>query len=411
MHGRANNFVAGIASSTLVIACVDLAEVDPSIGDASIRVTDPTLGQLHDAGASPSADAEPAIDVGPIAADVMREFLERVAPILGGTDGRSGSCGPCHAIPGGIGPAFLAPDPDMLTTLLHYPGLIGASPEASRLYTRGRHEGPELAASDASVVAQWIVDWNASMSMQPRRMFVSIDPFLPITGRNQVDLSLISGSLRHRSITFTSTTVGVVDPSLMLSELTVHTATAGVHIVHPLFSIWSDGAAGVPDRFDSFSGLDVVIAPNAAAELGPGILILPHYAMGARISIAFEAVEPMPVDPTNPPPAVMPGCRSMEAFTTNVMPTFSLRCASCHAGGMGNATAAFDMSGVSEPDVQNQARVCANALAEVDLFEPSASHVFTYATEGSGIVHPLKLESTELEQFRREVTLWIVQER
>src|SRR5688572_21458193 len=94
---------------------------------------------------APDAPAE--LDAGPEDSGVIEpkaEFEQHVAPILGGADGKSGACGACHAEPGGLGPAFMAPNPDMLTTVLRYPALIGERPETSRLYTKGLHSGPAL---------------------------------------------------------------------------------------------------------------------------------------------------------------------------------------------------------------------------------------------------------------------------
>src|SRR5438552_18578973 len=103
--------IVSICCRFVCVACVDLPESTLSGLDGSVPALNPGPGS-NDAGggAIGARDAEAPIDVGPISADVMREFLEQVAPILGGMDGRSGSCGPWHAIPGGIGPASLAPN-------------------------------------------------------------------------------------------------------------------------------------------------------------------------------------------------------------------------------------------------------------------------------------------------------------
>src|SRR5579859_5698764 len=94
----------------------------------------------------------------PDGGDAVSTFNATVAPIL------SSSCGACHGHVGGIGPAFLEPKPDMLTTLLAWPGLVGLTPETSRIYAKGMHEGPALSADQAPIVSSWIKQYNAEKS-------------------------------------------------------------------------------------------------------------------------------------------------------------------------------------------------------------------------------------------------------
>jgi hypothetical protein len=222
---------------------------------------------------------------------------------------------------------------------------------------------------------------------------------------------LISPRLTHQAITFTATTVGTRDPSLMLTDLVIHTSTAtGVHIVHPLWAVWNAADVATPDAVDSFSGLDLAVPPNETAPIGPGILILPHYIAGERINVAFAIVEPaMPAPPGMSGPTL--GCKAVAAFTQAVQPTLEARCAVCHAGLNPNATAAFDLGGISDLENATQIHACANTLGEVDLMNPAVSRIYAYVTEGSGIVHPFKLGSDDLEQFRRSADSWINQER
>jgi hypothetical protein len=91
------------------------------------------------------------------------EFKLSVEPIL------TQRCGGCHATPGGAGPAFLQAKPDMLTTLLSYPGLIGGTPDLSRIFTKGVHEGPALTASESTTVSAWITKFGASVQKQQAR--------------------------------------------------------------------------------------------------------------------------------------------------------------------------------------------------------------------------------------------------
>src|SRR5579871_6734129 len=93
------------------------------------------LSQHHDGGAQD------------MAIDPRTAYYATVAPIL------DGSCSACHAKSGGVGPGFLAPNPDELTTLLSYPGLVGLTPDTSRVYAKGLHEGPALTDAQKPIVS------------------------------------------------------------------------------------------------------------------------------------------------------------------------------------------------------------------------------------------------------------------
>ena len=198
-------------------------------------------------------------DSGPVAPDVFADFTKNVAPILGGPDGKTGACGVCHSVSGGIGPGFLEAKPDMLTTMLGYPGMIGNTPETSRIYAKGTHEGPALAADQKPILLAWINEWNL---YKPKAMDGGIAkpivaPFAVIIGANTVDLSVLDPMLAGVSITFTAKTLGT---SLELTQMTVKTGSAmGVHMVHPLWVMWDAQYNATPDPVDSFSNLDQTV--------------------------------------------------------------------------------------------------------------------------------------------------------
>src|SRR5262245_21984282 len=117
--------------------------------------------------------------------DVGGDFNAHLAPLL------SSSCGACHSKQGGVGPGFLEPKPDMLTTMLSYPGMIGATPEVSRIYAKGLHEGPALSDAQKPIVADWIVEYNANKPAGGDGGVQKpiITPFKPVMGANVIDLA------------------------------------------------------------------------------------------------------------------------------------------------------------------------------------------------------------------------------
>src|SRR5262249_46922938 len=140
-----------------------------SIGDGS-------SGQGSDAGAPP--DLIPAVDVAAV-------FSTDVQPIL------MQACDACHNRTGGIGPGFLERKPDMLTTLLASPGLIGATPGGSRIYAKGLHEGPSFTPVQAPTVANWITVYNLYKPKPDPKSDAgapkpTIAPFAPTMGANTV---------------------------------------------------------------------------------------------------------------------------------------------------------------------------------------------------------------------------------
>jgi hypothetical protein len=117
---------------------------------------------------SVAGDAALVTDPPDMAYDYKADFEARVQPLLL-TD-----CGGCHAQAGGSFPGFLAAKPDVFTTFSNFPGLIGFTPETSRILTKGPHANPasytaqggytpsaELAAH-AAIIADWITKYNAA---------------------------------------------------------------------------------------------------------------------------------------------------------------------------------------------------------------------------------------------------------
>src|SRR5258706_4595174 len=97
---------------------------------------------------------------------VRAEFGAKVRPLL------LLDCGQSHAMPtGGLGPGFLAANPDMFTTVTAFPGLIGATAAGSRLMLKDAHVGPSYHATSsympspelvmhAMVISDWITLYN-----------------------------------------------------------------------------------------------------------------------------------------------------------------------------------------------------------------------------------------------------------
>src|SRR3954447_13816231 len=94
-----------------------------------------------------------AVDMAP---DVVGQFYSQIEPVI------TPACGGCHAVTGTTAPAFMVAQPDLLQNILQYPGIIGSSPEKSRMYMKGLHEGPAFTPDQKQAVGDWITFFNAN---------------------------------------------------------------------------------------------------------------------------------------------------------------------------------------------------------------------------------------------------------
>src|SRR3954463_9070419 len=85
-----------------------------------------------------------------MAPDVVGQFYSQVEPII------TPACAGCHGVTGTQAPAFMVAQPDLLQNILQYPGIIGSTPQKSRLYMKGAHEGPAFTPDQQMAVGAWI---------------------------------------------------------------------------------------------------------------------------------------------------------------------------------------------------------------------------------------------------------------
>jgi hypothetical protein len=370
----------------------------------SIDGTDP--GDPGDSGnpADPVPDMTAPLDLTPppdLAIDPVQVFDDQVAPIL------TASCAGCHNKTGGIGPGFLEPHPDILTTMLGYPGLINTTPETSRVYVKGVHEGPALTAVQKPVVADWIKLWA---KLKPEVADAgaakpAVMPFAPNMGDNTVDLMVLDPSLGGQKVTFTASMVGT---TLHLSNIMVVAAPAmGVHLVHPLWVTWDANLVPTPDPVDSFSNLDETVVGGDAKTMGPGTLFLPNFAGTMKLNVVFMLIEPKGSGNADGGGGTL-GCKSVLGWTNNAKTPLASSCVSCHGGANAGATGAFPLR-AADSDTQN----CANTLGEVDVTTPANSRLFSFPNPNNGgNGHPFHFpDATTFQSFQGAVNVWITNEK
>jgi hypothetical protein len=334
-------------------------------------------------------------DQGGPATDPKDLFARTVQPIL------DQACRSCH-VAAAQGPAFLEPKPDEYTAIKAWPGLVGKDRDASLLYTKGAHEGPPFTEPQGRAVGAWI-DAEAAARQKPGPT-PELPSFEPQSGPNVVDLTPLKAELAGAKLTFQA---GFGGAGLTLDQLALAaSAQAAVHIVHPLFTVHhADGSVAV-DASDALESVDTTVAKGTQSTLGVGLVVLPGFQSGDRLSIQFETLE---VAGSAGPSAS--GCKDVGAFTANATPSFKASCTRCHGGTDTSATSAFDMTRMSDPSAAGQAAACAQALGEVSPSQPASSRIFVVTRPGATDGHPFSLDSAGLAAFQQAITRWIERER
>ena len=324
-------------------------------------------------------------------------------------------CQVCHqGGPTAPGPPFMTPMPDVYSTIKVWPMLIGTSPQASKLYMKGMHEGPAFTPTQATIVAFWI---NAEASAHHGNGdggpgMPVLPPFAPQPGPNSIELGALGPGLAGAKLQFDATISGA---GLQMAALQiVAPATTGVHVVHPLFTVYPQGGTPKPDPVDSFSGLDSTIPMGGHGQLGPGTLILTNFHLGDQLGVVFQAIA-----------ATMPpgggdggtggpggGCKDVGSFTANAKPQLGGICITCHGGQNPGALSALDMSRVNDTSADGQAAACAQVLNKVTPATPAQSRIFQVTVPGSQAVHPFQFpDQNSFNAFQTMVSQWIVREQ
>ncbi len=342
------------------------------------------------AGGGPGGPGGPA-DMTP---DIVGQFYSQVAPIL------TPACGGCHGMTGTNAPAFMLAQPDMLKNLLSYPGIIGSTPEKSRLYMKGQHEGPAFTPDQAPIISNWITFYNANRPMTDGGdAKPTIAPFTPsMTATNTIDLSALDATLAGVKLTFTAKMVGT---SIELQNLKlVAPATTGVHVTHPLFVIWDQNLNPTPDPVDSFSNLDETVYAGQTAALGPGTLLMPNFASGDLLNVVFTLIEPKAGGTDG---GTVTGCKALTMFVNNVKPLLQQNTCTtnCHVGTQPTAGLKMDAT----PD----STLCQNLLGEINTTTPASSPLLLQPDPAQNNGHPQKINP--FTNFQTAVTNWINAEK
>lgn len=367
---------------------------------------EPTSGEGGSGGTTSSSSSSTTFD------DKAKALFEAMEADL------MDACGGCHDAGGFADTPFLKePRYESITS---WPGIIKKDPTQSILVTHAitgdGHGGTNLdsaALKDTLLpkVQEWLAEESKAIADIPEEeKGKSVEPFAPILGFNAVYLTDIDKVFTGMAITFTANEL--TPSSLELTNVEVHTtAKLGIHLVHPLFSVYPKGGQPDPDPADSFSNVDQYIDYGQSAPLGPGTLILTNWLADGKLSLSFENIEPYStmVGDGGTDGGLMGGCNDLDAFGTNAKGQFQ-PCLQCHGGGDSQANAAVDMSGlVNDADVPN---ACAQIRNRVNVDNPAQSQIFITTDPGGAAAHPFKFGQNQAtwNGFKDAVSVWIAAE-
>ncbi len=327
-------------------------------------------------------------------------FDQTVTPVL------NGFCGSCHS--GSMANIdFMKPDPDMHTHLLTWPGLVNLdTPTSSKLLTHGAHSGPAFTGEQSATVLDWI-NLEKIAAGGPATS-VETQAFQPQPGVNTVDLTSIG--LPGSTITFRMQQLSV---GIYLNEITVHAATDGVHLVHPLFVTWDAQNVASPDPVDRFADIDLTVAANEASSIGGGTAVFVDVAPTTKLLLHFlVAAKATGGTTTGGGGATGGGCKAVAAFTQFAQPVLAADCVGCHGGGNAGATSATDMTKLLDLSATAQAAACAQILSRVNKTTPANSGMLVTVDPSKGLSHPFKFGGNQgsYAAYETQMLMWINQE-
>jgi len=241
------------------------------------------LSEVPDTITAPGTVTEP--DPPPARASA-RALFDEVEPDL------LAACGGCHE--SGTAP-FLAP-PDRYGTVIAWTGIIVEDPNQSSLLTYPRagtgHAGINLDTGDLDdTLTPRLREWLTHEAEERATPHPTTAPIPVALGSNMIALDALSAGLDGAFVKFDAEELS---PTLLkIASLSLHAADGDVRVMHPLFAVIDEHDRTDPDPADSLALVDQRVEAGESAQIGPGLLILTNWGGGARLALAFEAIEPL----------------------------------------------------------------------------------------------------------------------
>jgi len=328
-------------------------------------------------------------------------------------------CGLCHKEGGSADAPFLAgTSPEQrYASITAWPGIVVASPDQSILMTHpdspthGGGEAPGLPSEIKPDVLEWLAAESTNLPENSGDIGPSVKPFRPLLGGafNTLYLADLGPEFEYMSISFNAQAIGGTSDAptmLWLQNITVHTvADNPLHIVHPVFTVYSPGKPADPDPVDSFSNLDQTFTIDGENALGTGELVLTNWSKGAYLGVAFELIE---VYGGNA--GMGQGCKDLVSFQTNVVPAMQTCMTKCHGGTNPQAKGTMDLS---ELNAASPVAACIEVRARIKAGDPAGSQILQVTDPIQPVVHMYKFEGdlNAYNAFKAKVEPWIMAEQ
>lgn len=334
------------------------------------------------------------------------------------------ACGSCHDAGGIADTPFLA-GPDVYATIVSWPGLVVKDAKESTLLTYPvagpQHTYKKLDSAMYKdtlypAIEAWLVEEgkNIVTTSATKDAGKYIPPFAPIIGFNAVYIDALGAEYTGMALTFTAVLLG--DHVIELDDLQVHpTAALGVHLIHPLFSVYPIGKEYDPDPVDSLSNIDQSFEAGQAGTLGPGTLILTNWQLGAKLAVAFQSIESISPPVTDggadggADGGTTGGCKDVASFSANAAALLEQNCQNCHGGNNPQAKGAIDMSALAS----DEASACSQVKNRVSPANVGSSQLFITTDPGGNAAHPFKFGGNDanFNAFKQSVSKWISAEK
>jgi hypothetical protein len=316
------------------------------------------------------------------------------------------NCEGCHI----AGDAAFLVEP-AYTSVLSWPDLVLKDWQNSLFLTYAvgntPHPGTQLDSEPlAETLLPKIRTWleaEAQYLPVPNPGVPTVGPFIPnLKGFNAVYFKDLGEEYAGIAITFNGSLTA--EGYVQMDGIEINpTKDTGVHMVHPLFSVFEPGSSiGVAEPDDTYAAVDATYVPNQTGPLVPQTAVIKNWITDARLAITFDLIEIA---------TGMGGvtCNDVASFSTNVQGQLAASCVDCHAGGNATATAAVDMSNLDT----DPASACARIKNRVNLLDPALSQIFVNTDPGGGSTHPFKFNGdvTAFTAFRDAALIWITAEQ
>lgn len=246
--------------------------------------------------------------------EILEDIPEGISPaqeaarkawVTGAQPVLEGKCASCH---GGSMPAvaWLEGSPDVNAQkedLLTYanPLVDFNAPQTSLLIKKGAHDGPALAAGEASGILDWIQkerDASPDLSGFPVKTTPLVmmpctagAPGTPTCPYN--DIPLDEAGAAGAIVQFTA---GNLSGQLYLSSIRVVPGPGGAYVEHPVFVSVPMTGEPILDPLDRYASVKLNIgaaAPPAMQQLGNGTGSFPMFNPNDPIAVYAKAVGPM----------------------------------------------------------------------------------------------------------------------